>query len=513
MNEPFTDLMRPHSGLRINKRELLSGAGAAAALALLPRISRAASETWDLIVVGGGSAGLPCAIFAAMQGARVLVVDRAHRLGGTLDRSTGQIAAAGTRIQAEQGIEDSPEAHFDDIMRISRGKVDPELARVFVGEAARTVDWLCDHGFTPLPDHPVTTGGHEPYRVRRYQWAAGNGVAILRTLLPVFMDLVRKGSIEFLIRTDAKELIQDADDAVTGVMVEDALGRRMDLMGRKVAITTGGAGGNPEMFERLHGVPMYARLAYPFNLGGGLEMGVGAGGVLRGAELFTTFFGMVLNDFNVPSTPAPVQVRTTPQSRLPWEVYVNSGGQRFVREDHPSVDAREHALLGQKDHRFWIVFDRQIMDSAPSLVGGWDRERMDLAFDKYHFFSRGDSLAELAYWAGIDGDGLTASIGRYNSGQAGGQDPDFGREHMPLPVGKPPYYAIRMQGTHLISFAGLTVNPELQVLNGNGDPIPNLYAAGEVLGAGATTGFGIVNGMLLTPALVFGRMIGERVFA
>ena len=511
MTEPLTEPMPAHSGLRINKRELLAGAGAAAALALLPRISRAASKTWDLIVVGGGSAGLPCAIFAARQGARVLVVDRAHRLGGTLDRSTGQIAAAGTRIQAEQGIEDSPEAHFDDIMRISRGKVDPELARVFVGEAARTVDWLCDHGFTPLPDHPVTTGGHEPYRVRRYQWAAGNGVAILRVLLPEFMDLVSRGSIEFLMRTDAKELIQDADGAVTGVMVEDALGRRMDLMGRKVAITTGGAGGNPEMFERLHGVPMYARLAYPFNLGGGLEMGVGAGGVLRGAELFTTFFGMVLNDFNVPSTPAGVPVNSYPERRMPWEVYVNSAGQRFVREDHPSVDEREHALLAQENHRYWMIFDQEIMDTAPPVALGWDRERLDFAFSKYHFFSRADTLGELAFWAGIESEGLAAAVERYNAGQAGGRDPDFGREHMPLPVRKPPFHAIRMQGTQLLTFAGLNVNPQLEVLNRDGQPIPNLYAAGEVLGAGATTGFGIVNGMMLTPALVFGRMIGERV--
>jgi len=65
----------------------------------------------------------------------------------------------------------------------------------------------------------------------------------------------------------------------------------------------------------------------------------------------------------------------------------------------------------------------------------------------------------------------------------------------------------------LLTFAGLDVNSQLEVLNQDREPIPNLYAAGEVLGAGATTGFGIVNGMMLTPALVFGRMIGERVFA
>ena len=513
MGETHWDASVETGKFRLNKRELLAGAGAAAALTLMPRISRAASETWDLIVVGGGSAGLPCAIFAAQQGARVLIVDRAHRLGGTLDRSFGQMAAAGTRLQAEQGIEDSPEAHFEDIMRISKGKVDTELVGVFVSEAARTLDWLGDNGFTPLDGHPVKTGGHEPYRTRRYQWAEQNGVAILKVLLPQVLDLEKQGSIELLIRTDALELIQDDAGAVQGVMVRDAMGRKLDLMGRKVALTTGGCAANPRMFEELHGVPLYGQLAYPFNLGGGLEMGVGAGGTLRGAELFQTFFGMVLSDFNVPSTPAPIPVRTTPQTRPPWEVYVNTAGQRFVREDHPSVDAREHALLGQQDHRYWIVFDQAIMDAAPSVVMNWDRARLDLAFDKYHFFSRGDSLAELAHWAGIDADRLATSIAGYNAAQAAGQDADFGREHMPLPVGKPPYYAIRMQGTQLLSFAGLNVNTNLEVLNENGDPIPNLYAAGEVLGAGAVTGFGIVNGMLLTPALVFGRMIGESVFA
>ena len=506
--EPGEDAGR----FQISKRELLGGVGAAAALAMMPRISRAASETWDLIVVGGGSAGLPCAIFAAQQGARVLVVDRAHRLGGTLDRSSGQIAAAGTRLQAELGIEDSPEAHFDDIMRISKGTVDTELVGEFVREAAGTVDWLGEIGFAPMEGHPLTTGGHEPYLTRRYVWAEQNGVAILKVLLAPFFEQVRQGSIEFLIRTDALELIQDGEGAVRGVMVRDAAGRKMDLLGRKVVLTTGGCA-DPKKYQELHGVPLYGQLAYPYNLGGGLEMGLAAGGMLRGAEYFQTFFGMVLNDFNVPSTPAGVSVNTVPQSRLPWEVYVNSGGQRFVREDHPSVDAREHALLKQDEKRYWIVFDEAILNSAPSVVRGWDRARMDFAFDKYHFFSRGNSLSELAHWAGVDADGLAASVQRYNAAVAAGSDADFGREHMPLPVTRPPFYAIRMQGTQLLSFAGLTVNPQLEVLNASGAPIPNLYAAGEVLGAGATTGFGIVNGMLLTPALVFGRMIGERVFA
>ena len=81
---------------------------------------------------------------------------------------------------------------------------------------------------------------------------------------------------------------------------------------------------------------------------------------------------------------------------------------------------------------------------------------------------------------------------------------------MPLPVTRAPFYAIRMQGTQILTFAGLGIDTQLRVIREDGAPIENLYAAGEVIGAGATTGNALVNGMALTPALTFGRMIGQR---
>jgi fumarate reductase flavoprotein subunit len=82
------------------RRGFIVGGGALLGQALTPAgIPRALAATpWDLIVVGGGTAGLPTAVFAA-QRARVLVIERAPLVGGTLDRSTGQVAAAAPPIR------------------------------------------------------------------------------------------------------------------------------------------------------------------------------------------------------------------------------------------------------------------------------------------------------------------------------------------------------------------------------------------------------------------------------
>ena len=87
----------------LSKRDFLKVAGIATfGLAGMAR-SADKPERWDLIVVGGGNAGLPVAIFAAQRGARVLIVEAAGALGGTLFLSSGQMSAAGTKLLWPQG--------------------------------------------------------------------------------------------------------------------------------------------------------------------------------------------------------------------------------------------------------------------------------------------------------------------------------------------------------------------------------------------------------------------------
>ena len=78
-----------------------------------------------------------------------------------------------------------------------------------------------------------------------------------------------------------------------------------------------------------------------------------------------------------------------------------------------------------------------------------------------------------------------------------------------MKIEKAPFYAIAMQGWTLVSFAGLSVNRNFQVLDPQRKAISNLYAIGEVIGAGATSGAAYTNGMLVTPAITFGRLLGS----
>lgn len=467
------------------------------------------AEPWDVIVVGAGTAGLPTAIFAAKRGARVLLIEKSDRLGGTLDRSAGQIAAAGTRFQSAKNIADSADAHFDDIMRISRGTCDPELARVFVDNAASTVEWLAENGFAALPEHPVRESAHEAFMTARYLWGAQRGLSILQVLKAQTEAAISAGKVSALMQTGAVELMQDNNGRVVGVIAENANGVRSEYLTKSVVLASGGCAANPVMFQDLHGVPLYARLAYPTNQGMGISLGVAAGGYVRGGEKYLCNSGSILADANYPSA-SFTAAALDPRSRQPWEITINRRGERFIREDHPSVDAREHALLRQPGMQAWVIFDQEILNTAPPLLPQFEKERVMGLFNAHPSFSSADTLEALAKKIDVPASGLAQSVARYNAARAKAID-TFGRTHMPMPIDKAPFYAVAIQGISVLSFAGLAVDTKMRVINDDGEPVPNLYAAGEILGAGATCGNAYTNGMMLTPALTFGRMLGQTI--
>jgi fumarate reductase flavoprotein subunit len=106
---------------------------------------------------------------------------------------------------------------------------------------------------------------------------------------------------------------------------------------------------------------------------------------------------------------------------------------------------------------------------------------------------------------------LAQTVKAYNGALANGKPDALGREMRSMSIAKPPFYAIRAQTWTIVSFAGLAVDGRLRVINQSGEPVPNLYAAGEVIGGAATTGQAYTNGMFVTPALTFGRLLGDRI--
>lgn len=497
----------------MTKRTFLAGSVASMALSAQPfSIRQAIAQTaeWDLIVVGGGTAGMPAALFAAERGARVLVIDKAPQLGGTMDRSSGQVAAAGTVWQKEQGIEDSPDAHYDDVMRINRNTSDPVLTRLLVDNAADTLNWFAARGFTIMDNHPVMGGGHEPFTTRRYQWSPDRAKAFQNIMEPILEAAQADGRVKVLTDTGAIDLVQDETGAVRGVVTENDTGERMDYRAKNVLLTSGGCMSNPRMFEDLHGVPLFCEVAYPYSQGQGITLGLGAGGYVRGGDKYATLFGAIMESEYFPA-PNIGSAALSPQRRPPWEVFVNVHGKRFVREDHPSVAHREYTLGLQPGHRHWAIFDQEILDTAPPFIPRWSREKLDDAFIDHPMFAKAETLGELGVKAGVNPYNLEREINAYNDGVLYGKPDAMGREHRPLAVGKGPFYAIRLQGWNVMSYAGLGVDGQLRVTRSDGTPIPNLYAAGEVTGNATTSGHALTNGMGVTPALTFGRLLGQRI--
>ena len=402
------------------------------------------NQDWDVIIIGAGTAGMPAAIFAATRSDKVLVLDAAPEIGGTLHLSSGQMSAAGTRLQKEKGIADSPAQHIDDIMRISKNTADRAIAGLAVDNAAETLDWFESINFKPLPDHPVKGQAHEPYSVNRYVWGENLGKSILAALKPPFEAVVAQGHVTLKLNTRVTELIQNAAGAVTGVIAQTEGGAAESFTAGAVVIAAGGYVANGEMYKKYSGHPAYGDHSYPHCMGDGLNLGLNAGGIAWGHENYLTSFGVIMQTYDVPSKVRCRQIHW-PERSMPWEIYVNADGKRFMREDEPSVDVREHTIQEQPDLRHWIVFDSVTLKEAPPLFADFSADDIRTAAEKGEpMFYVADSIAALAEKAGLPANALTDTVNAFNAGQAAGQDV-LGRRHMPRPITDGPFYAIRSQ--------------------------------------------------------------------
>ena len=466
-----------------------------------------AKKDWDFIIVGAGTAGLPAAVFASKRGARVLLIDSASKIGGTLNLAMGQIAAAGTKTQKDKGIIDTPDDHYADIMRMTSGLANKDIIRKTVDNAPDTVNWLLDNGLKPLPDHPVTGGspGRPCYTTARYIWGKNAGKDILAAILKELEPELKSGRVVTQLESDVISLNRSDSGSVEGVTVQTRMDK-VSFKGKNILLTTGGYAMNPELFEKLIGEPTYTGGTWPFNFGKGLELAESVGGSLRGYDLHRAGTGSILSSTNFP---AKVYSRFTtyPDQRLPWEIWVNNNGDRFIREDEPLTENRASALNDQDDFRYVIIFDEQIFRSSPPGLRGWSREKMLEHFNTHPMFISANTIEELSRKASLNFEGLRKTIIDYNKSVRTGED-SLGRKFMPRQIKNAPYYAVIHHGHSATSAVGIKVDNSLRVLDSNENPIPNLYAAGEVLGSGSTLGKVFTPGMMLTPALTLGRWLG-----
>lgn len=481
-----------------------------------------AGDNWDVIVVGAGTAGMPTAIFSAQRGAKVLLVEQDTKVGGTLWYSGGQMAATGTRLHAERAIDDTPQEFLDDMRRICHDTFNEPIMRIDAENCGATIDWLLDLGYNVDPECPGVLMVHEPYFTKRSFWSPEEGKALIKCIEPALMAEVKKGGIDLRFGTECTELLRDDSGAIKGIRTKSKDGLEEDHLGDNVVITSGGYAANREMFQKYSpGKPHYSS-TNPNSQGKGIKLVEAVDAKIEGGENVLPSYSCVLNDPNDPMCKTYiggegnalsnyVWLDTAPQSRQPWEIHINIKGERFLREDGPSVDDRELALEIQPEWRHFIVFDEGVRQNAPKITAFWTDEEFYTALGTHPSFLKAETLDDLAAQMNVDAAIFEATVKRYNGFVRDGKDLDFGRECLPKQIKKSPFYAIHCVGMSVMSPAGVVTDETFNVVGNDGNTIPNLYAAGEVLGFGRLNGHAFIPGGSVTPALTFGRLLGQRI--
>lgn len=461
----------------------------------------------DVVVVGAGTAGIPAALFAAARGLRTLLVESAARCGGSAGWAR-ELSGAGLAQQERVGIVDSPAQHLEDLVRLTRGTLNPSIASLAVQCAPDTLRWLERCGVRFVGDTPQTPTLHEPYSLARTYWIEGGGAA-LRAILEREMEraLAAPGSTLRLLKDTRLERLVVTEGAVTGVVLRASWGTvEFVVPARHTILCCGGYVGNDQLFEEMHRVPRRLDWGPASHDGTALRVASEAGADTRGVDCLSITYGAVLESERLPS-PIAARLDVLATQREPWELTVNQAGRRFVAEDTPSIDTLERALLRQPAMKAWWIFDSVIANEAPPRIRRWYSKCPQEAYNERPGFHSSRDLAELARRAGIDAAALTQTVQQYNHSHRTGVDP-LGRRHMPRAIEKPPYFAICMQGAAYLSPAGLEVDRQLRVLDHRGAAIPGLYAAGDAIGSWQTMGDAACSGMLATSALAFGRRLG-----
>jgi fumarate reductase flavoprotein subunit len=396
-------------------------------------------------------------------------------------------------------------------MRICHETADPDVVRLAVDNAAATVDWLQDIG-VPFPaDHPVISYNHDVYRARRYQWPVEKGQSILTALRPLLDAHVRAGRIDLQLSTAMTAIDRGPDGAVTAVHLRGPDGAEQTLQADSYVLTCGGYTNDPALFRELTPQKPVFAARIPISSGKALRVAQAAGLQIDGGDHYMGMLGGVLMD---PDDPLSVTfaLNTVPQDRPPWEVWVNTSGERFTREDHPSATHREHAVNAQDNLTFFIVFDEGVRQNAPPITATKEAALKQL-IDANPSAMQADTLADLALKMDVPGDRLANTIDHYNQAVAMAHDTAFGRESLPRAIETAPFFAIQSVAFAMPSPAGVAVDGDLHALDSDGRAVVNLFAAGEFIGNTRVMGNAYVSGMGVGPTVTFGRLLGERLGA
>ncbi|MDD7391394.1 MAG: flavocytochrome c [Fusobacterium gastrosuis] len=441
-------------------------------------VQEKSTET-DIVVIGGGGAGITAAIAAHEKGAKVILLEKTALLGGNTNYATGGINAAGTKIQKEAGIEDSPELFMQDTMKGGKGVNNKELVKVMTENSAGIVDWLVERG---VDITEVTySGGQSVKRIHR----PTGGVAVGPVVVSGLTKVLDKEKIDYRTSDKAVEILKTGNK-VSGVKVSGANGD-YTIKAKAVIVATGGFGANAEMVEKYNpNLKGFGTTNSPAILGEGIEMVQKVGGDLVDMKEIQTH----------PTVVHKKPYMITESVRGEGAILINRDAKRFINELE-TRDVVSKAVLDQKEGSAYILFNQEIREKLKAADG----------YVKKGYAVEG-TLDEIAKQLGIDGKTLKETVEKYNEAVRLKVDNEFNKTNFARELLGNKFYAIEISPAIHHTMGGVRINTNAEVLAKNGKAIRGLYAAGEV--TGGVHGANRIGGNAVTDITVFGKIAGEN---
>jgi len=481
---------------------------------------------WDVIVVGGGNAAFCAALAARERCERILVLERAPE-----DEAGGNSRfTAGLMRVAYDGVEDlkrvmpdlsedeiartdfgsySADQFLDDMARVTEYRCDPDLTEILVKQSLDTVAWMRSKGvrFTAAWGRQAfNIGGKFKFWGGLTVEAVGGGPGLVDALT----GAARKNGIEVWYQARATALLAD-DDGVKGVRVRRA-GKTVDVRANSVVLAGGGFQANPEWRARYLGPgwELAKVRGTRFNTGDVLKMAldIGAAPVGNWSGCHAVAWERNAPEFGDLAVGDQFQKHS-----YPWGVYLNAAGRRFVDE---GADFRNYTyakygrvILNQPGQFAWQIFDAKVKAQLR---------------DEYKIRQvtkvSANSLEELvAKLDDVDPEAALAELKAYNAAVrtdiAFNPNVKDGRSTRGLAIPKsnwantldtPPFEAYAVTCGITFTFGGLRIDTAARVISTDGEPIPGLYAAGELVGG--IFYFNYPGGTGLTNGAVFGKIAG-----
>lgn len=485
--------------MQLNRRQFLGSAAAAAAVSAVPSAMAAVkNEKTDIVIVGGGLAGLAAANALVKKGVKPIVLEKLPFLGGAGLFPEGSLGV-NTRYQKEHGIKTTVQQVLDAGLQYHHFRADPAVLRVLIEGSKDTIDEIADMG---IQFRGIRTMYGPEESLMTWHLFKGGAAAVIEKFIKNIE--ARKGTI--LTETTAKRLIVE-NGKVAGVEATDAAGNVHIIRAKKVIIATGGFAANKEMLAQYVFDSSALGMVEPIWLRGPVNDGRTGDGINMARLVGAGVAGMHAVAGNAPYLPdnPPINQFSGPdelkQGRCalaqPW-LWVDHTGRRFFNESRGSVFVDVYNAMTSAGGVSYTIFDQEKMDRMINqgavlpfnaiVLAGVPLKSLPKTWEigmQRGWAFKADSIKELAQQIGVPPENLLDTMKKMNSYAEKGVDPEFGRkkEHLEkFNLKKGPYYALKAIRAFFLTLGGVTVTPQFEAKTPQGDVIPNLYVVGQDIG-------------------------------